>query len=624
MSKLDELDNGNNKSKPKGGLKVVNFSAEEDNDIKIYQDKKAESSNKKSTQEDDDRSLIYLDTDDDITAIISKVKANNSKDIALAPPKRFGALQSVVNLKLLLRVARNGRKKISLVTTDKALINLAAGLGIPVAKNINSSPVVPNIKVDDDVSDVIDGSDLSIGELDEAYSEADKAKDDKSMSAVVDAIETEDKINNDLNANGINDDEEDGSKNNNKKAKRAKGRGIPDFASFRKKLLIGLALLLLLGGGSVWAFIFAPHANILIKSKTTALDTKGSLNLIPSGDANFDTGTLVADIKQKKLNESANFEASGTKEIGERAKGVVTIYYYQLRYSPDGTHNIITINAGTRLYANGMQYTTDGPVTVEGCYTDINDYTRGRSEKCGSGVSVRATATNVGPEYNIAPNTSLAVSGHDQGTVVASVRDSFSGGKKETVKVVKQSDIDAAVEKIKNNLDSEKIKKELTSQVNDSDIIIDDSFSVNYGAVKASPNVDETPNGSGSVSVEVTYTLVSVSKKDLSKVLKSNVKAKPEAADQKVYDDGLKSIKFSGFSQVARGYTVNFQTTSHIGAKIDENQLKKQVIGKKSEEIKAGVSKLAGVTDVDVVMVPFWVNSVSSADKVNIKFTVDE
>lgn len=618
MSKLDELDNGNNKSKPKGGLKVVNFSAEEDNDIKIYQDKKAESSNKKSTQEDDDRSLIYLDTDDDITAIISKVKASNSKEIALAPPKRFGALQSVVNLKLLLRVARNGRKKISLVTTDKALINLAAGLGIPVAKNINSSPVVPNIKVDDDVSDVIDGSDLSIGELDEAYSDTDKAKEDKSMSAVVDAIETEDKINNDLNANGINDDEEDGSKNNNKKAKRAKGRGIPDFASFRKKLLIGLALLLLLGGGSVWAFIFAPHANILIKSKTTALDTKGSLNLIPSGDVNFDTGTLVANIKQKKLNESTNFEATGTKEVGERAKGVVTICNYQDRYNRnEGTSNTVTVNAGTRLYANGMQYTTDGSVTVEGKKdTDRTDCTRG--------VSVKATAVNVGSEYNIESNTPLAVAGYNQQTVGAVVRDSFSGGKKETVKVVKQSDIDAAVEKIKNNLDSEKIKKELTSQVNDSDIIIDDSFSVNYGAVKASPNVDETPNGSGSVSVEVTYTLVSVSKKDLSKVLKSNVKAKPEAADQKVYDDGLKSIKFSGFSQVARGYTVNFQTTSHIGAKIDENQLKKQAIGKKSEEIKAGVSKLAGVTDVDVVMVPFWVNSVSSADKVNIKFTVDE
>ena len=616
MSKLDELDNGNNKSKPKGGLKVVNFSAEEDNDIKIYQDKKAESSNKKSTQEDDDRSLIYLDTDDDITAIISKVKASNSKEIALAPPKRFGALQSVVNLKLLLRVARNGRKKISLVTTDKALINLAAGLGIPVAKNINSSPVVPNIKVDDDVSDVIDGSDLSIGELDEAYSDTDKAKEDKSMSAVVDAIETEDKINNDLNANGINDDEEDGSKNNNKKAKRAKGRGIPDFASFRKKLLIGLALLLLLGGGSVWAFIFAPHANILIKSKTTALDTKGSLNLIPSGDINFDTGTLVANIKQKKLNESTNFEATGTKEVGERAKGVVTICNYQTPGRSDvrNGNNDVTVDAGTRLYVNGMQYTTDGPVTVIGS----------GSKECTTGVAVRATAANVGPEYNIERGAQLAVSGHNQSEVGAVVRDSFSGGKKETLKVVKQSDIDAAVEKIKNNLDSEKIKKELTSQVNDSDIIIDDSFSVNYGAVKASPNVDETPNGSGSVSVEVTYTLVSVSKKDLSKVLKSNVKAKPEAADQKVYDDGLKSIKFSGFSQVARGYTVNFQTTSHIGAKIDENQLKKQVIGKKSEEIKASVSKLAGVTDVDVVMVPFWVNSVSSADKVNIKFTVDE
>lgn len=49
------------------------------------------------------KAVIYIDTEDDITAIIDRVKAAKSDIVALVPPKRTGVLQSVVNLKLLRR-----------------------------------------------------------------------------------------------------------------------------------------------------------------------------------------------------------------------------------------------------------------------------------------------------------------------------------------------------------------------------------------------------------------------------------------------------------------------------------------------------------------------------------------
>ena len=50
------------------------------------------------------KDIIYIDVEDDITAIIGKIKESKEKIIALVPPKRIGVLQSAVNLRLLARL----------------------------------------------------------------------------------------------------------------------------------------------------------------------------------------------------------------------------------------------------------------------------------------------------------------------------------------------------------------------------------------------------------------------------------------------------------------------------------------------------------------------------------------
>ena len=108
------------------------------------------------------RDLIYIDTDDDVTSIVGRIKASEEVVVALVPPKRIGVLQSVVNLRLLQRAAKNAHKRLAIVTTDPALMNLASGLAIPVAKNINAQAKVLEVSDDDDISDVIDGNDIAV------------------------------------------------------------------------------------------------------------------------------------------------------------------------------------------------------------------------------------------------------------------------------------------------------------------------------------------------------------------------------------------------------------------------------------------------------------------------------
>ena len=80
------------------------------------------------------KDVIHIDTEDDITSIIGKIKSSKERIIALVPPRRIGVLQSAVNIRLLARAAKSADKRVVIITSDNVLAGLAATADIPVAK----------------------------------------------------------------------------------------------------------------------------------------------------------------------------------------------------------------------------------------------------------------------------------------------------------------------------------------------------------------------------------------------------------------------------------------------------------------------------------------------------------
>ena len=556
------------------------------------------------------RDLIYIDTDDDVTSIVGRIKQSSEVVVALVPPKRIGVLQSVVNLRLLQRAAKVAKKRLAIVTTDPSLVNLASGLGIPVAKNINAQAKVPDMVDEEEISDVIDGNDIAVSDIPRSRREA---SEDKEISAAVAAIETDDRIKNDLDADGVPDDEEEKPKKPVKKKSK-----VPNINSLRNKLLIGGGIAVVLIGFLVWALIFAPQATITIQAKTSPLEISKTLTLIPSSDKDVADGRLSPVVKQKKTNESVEFEATGSREVGENAAGTVAFCYDETNFNPDtGEKNAITLDAGTRLYANNVQFTIDSAVTIEGGR-------KSASGKCETYYRVKATAVNIGEEGNIAKSTEMSVAGYSSLEAVA--YDDFTGGSKETVKVVQQSDVDAAVAKLRERGDSDAARDELKGQMSDSTVVIDSSFNTSQGEVKVSPAVGESPaeNGKATASLEITYTLVGVDRGDLGEVLDEQLKSETDGKNQKVYNNGLNEVKFSGFTTVDNGYSVVINTNGHVGPIINEDDVRKQAVGKKSEEIRALLMETDGVNDVSVNMSPFWVSKAPAENKIKVNFEINE
>ena len=171
------------------------------------------------------KDIIYIDVEDDITAIISKVKAAKEKVVALVPPKRIGVLQSAVNLRLLDRAAKQSDKRLVLITSNHALMSLAAAASLPVAKNLQSKPEIaeiPALDVDDG-EDVIDGEQLPVGELAKTAGQSEEASRDAAIAATL------------AEAPKLSERPS--------KPRVKSGVKVPNFNKFRKKLF------LIIGGG---------------------------------------------------------------------------------------------------------------------------------------------------------------------------------------------------------------------------------------------------------------------------------------------------------------------------------------------------------------------------------------
>jgi hypothetical protein len=552
------------------------------------------------------KDVIYIDIEDDITGIIGKVKAAGSKIVALVPPKRAGVLQSAVNLKLLQRAADASDKRVVLITSDHSLTALAAGVRMPVAKNLQSRPEVPEVEapaMDDE--EIINGAELPVGEMAAAMGGgavagtvgktlADKVDDDVDLR---DAPKAKDL------AAGAVAAKKPATPLSKKVSSKLK---IPDFTTFRNKFFlfggIGAALLIFL----VWALVFAPHAKITISAQTIAVNIDRTLSLDPKA-ASSDTAKLALkpNVQTLKKSVATTFTATGQKDVGNKASGTATL---SNGYDSSG----ISIPQGTVLVAaNGKKFTTNNTVTVPGATVS------GGSIKSGT-AKVGITASESGDSYNMAAQ-SYEVQGYPS---LGANSDATTGGTTQIATIVTQEDVDKAKGQLAQP-DTTGAKNELKKQFQGDYIIIEESFTSDQGQPSVEPAVGQ-PAQQAKITVETTYNYVAISRDDAKKVAGDVVNAALEGKDnQQMYSLGDNNITFQVFQKNENGtYSARFISTGFIGPKIDTDKLAEQITGKRFGEIQTLVNQIPGVQKVDIQLSPFWVNTAPSPDKIEVSFSV--
>jgi hypothetical protein len=547
------------------------------------------------------KDVIYIDVEDDITAIIGKVKDAKEKIVALVPPKRIGVLQSAVNLRLLQRAAAQSDKRLVLISNNSALAALAAAAKVPVAKNLQSKPELAEVSAlsVDNGDDIIDGAQLPVGELART---ADKSLGAAALSSPLDEAIKDDAA--ELSPRAIPPIAGQPLK----KPKSKTGK-VPNFNKFRKKLVIGIGGGVLLLIFLVWAIFFAPTATVIITARTTDSSANAKVNLGDTLSTSMSDGTVKTVTQTMKKDASVNVTPTGNKQVGEKAKGTMEITRTSV------SNQTMTVPAGTSFTSDGRSFVSTQSATLNGT-------TVGPSGIVQDSATVNVQAAEIGDEYNLSSRSyDSNVSG------ISAEGSDMSGGSSKTVKVVSDDDAQKAMDQIDQQNNPDDVKSDLKSKFNDTFIVLDTSFKTDKGNPQVTPGVgQEVTSGTATLTTTITYSLSAVAKADVSTFLDDYFKDQIKGlSDRRIYDNGADKVSFTDITAASKGFTANLVATAKIGPKIEDENVKDQAKGKRYGEIQSSIEAIQGVDNVDIKFWPFWVSTApNDTKKIKVEFNLNE
>jgi hypothetical protein len=565
------------------------------------------------------KETIYVDIDDEITAIIDKVRGAKGKVVALVLPKRATVLQSIVNMKLLKRTADDAGKNLVLITSEAGLLPLAGAVGLHVASTPTSKPSVPSAPVvNDDPEDVDAPLDISDGTADDDFdTTAAAAKPIGELAAAGASSKViDDEIDEAVDMNMDDDAAADAAKpvaaEKAAKPKKDKKLSVPNFDSFRKRLaLAGVALIVLIAAW-FYAFVVAPKATITIHTDSSTIPTNVNLTLstdAKSLDAN--DGIVPATLQNQQKTSTQQVPATGQQNNGQKANGTVTMSAGSCSGDVPAS-----LSNGTSLSASGHTYILSASVNF------VPTVSHGKCTFTGTSsgdTSIPISALKGGADYNVS-SANFTVSGRSD----VSASGSASGGTDDITKIVQQSDITTATSKITSG-DSDGVKQQLISNLQSKGLqAVSSTFLAGTPQVTTSAKAGDAVD-TVTVTAVTTYSMLGVKKSDLQTVVRSNVEGQLDRGKQVILDDGVANASFTQANPgTTSGASVSMSTKSQAGPQLDAAQLKTQLSGKKSGDVKNLIKQTPGVTDVDVKFSPFWVSSVPKASKVTINIVKAE
>lgn len=529
------------------------------------------------------KDTVYIDVDDEITAVIDKLRGSPHKIVALVLPKRAAVFQSTVNMKLLKRTAESTKKKIVLITSEAALLPLAGAAGLHVAKTLQSKPEIPPVPS-------AQGAGEGDKQLDPGAAVGDLAdnKDGDEESADV-------------------DDNKDTKTKDTSGKKKSKIK-VPNFEKFRLRIILGGLALVVLVVGFVLGWIVLPKASITITTDTSTVDANFSFIADTKAQApDEENSVLPAISKEFRRTDTEQVDASGEKNKGKKASGSIVMT------NCSETDGSVTIPEGTGVSTGDLTFVTDKSITLP-----PSAFSGGSGQCITPSETISATADQPGEKYNISSGEDFSVAGYPG--VEATNNSAMKGGTDDIVKIVSQADIDKgrkAIQDRANNTAAEDLREDLQ----------DENYFPIQGTLVASEPTITTDRKAGDEADSVTITsttvntMLGVKREDLARLIDAEVSNEIDADKQTVSDNGLSDAKFGVESREDSRTTINVAALVTIGPDLDSSEIKKQVAGKKRNQTEEIVREWPDIADVQVEYSPFWVSSTpNNTSKITIRF----
>lgn len=562
------------------------------------------------------KEVIYLEPEDDITDILTRIQQADKKLVALVPPKKATMLRSAVNMKLVARVAKEVEKVVVVVTADPAIMKMAMLARIPVAKTLQSRPVVPteenlraagleNAKDEDVISEGADEKAKADAKKDDQKSEA-KSEQAKKVDADLE-----------LDEKSLGLDEEDGKKSKKDKKKTDKKKpdsSAPFWQKYKTQLMIAIPVVIALIGVFVWATVFAPAATIKVAITSTANDFSENIRFTTDPNAeNLSEGVLYAEKQTISEKYDAEFAATGEEDRGQKASGSVEAKFTFIVSVGTSVNNSIPSDAVIST-VDGKTFKTTSAASVDWNGKKIKELNCDEKnvdngDRCTVTKTISVVATGSGDSYN----TTASTKWKDVNGFTISSPQGTSGGTTDIVKTVRAVDISQVVDGLVNEHEQEG-KEELLGDLKDKFLPIEASYTTETGEVSATPAVGDAvgENTKPKLSVEVSYSMFAVPKEKVEQFIRK----KQQLPDgQQIYT--INDLRFERFTTIED--TAKLKAVVAIGPIVSEDRIFEQAKGQKVGRVSADLKSISGVESVNIQTSYFWVSKIpTKREKVKI------
>ncbi|MFA5967411.1 MAG: hypothetical protein WC805_02760 [Patescibacteria group bacterium] len=527
------------------------------------------------------RKAIYLDASNDLYTTMMKVDRIDAEEVILVIPQSSVLFHSAVNFKILRSAAHRLHKTLAVVTADPKGQSLAQRAGLPAYKDVELNEEIATAAVTVSSPPLVNPDELPVAAREIKIKYKRKLPVSRPVPPPVAVITTA--------AAATRSSERETSRWLRPKLK-------PNFLH-RLTVLGWVAISLTVLGFVIYLVI--PKATINLEISAEPFMHKFQLVLADKNDKeaagqNVFKGRFV--VVEKKLTQT--FAATGTKNNGNKAGGIVTIYNYTRAVKPLG------LRAQTRLQA------PDGQIFKLQDEILISSATVGAGGKLVPGrANVRVEAAEGGTQGNLAAATKFTIPG--LGTtgvdmVYGQNDNPFSGATDEESKMISEEDIKLAQDSISKNvfIDAE---AELQKQIGRKEELI--PTLIKNDIINVVPSAAAgTARDNFDLDIQVRSWTLLPDKGQLDKIMQNTINS-VVPANRELTSPTLRGVKIvlgnADFNTHIIDFTVDIDGS--VAPKISTAELSESLANRSLKSVEALFNSIPDIISHRITLWPFWV-----------------
>jgi len=381
---------------------------------------------------------------------------------------------------------------------------------------------------------------------------------------------------------------------------------VSSFMNFKGKKVIFIPVviivLLILG---FFLFIFDSNATVTLNVKPDISEKNQSVTFSTTSPTDVKNNIIAAEFVSIDEDGTSETAATGTKAIGDKAKGTVTIFS-QLSDSQ-------TLSKGTVIKSpNGLSFTLDNNVTINSIGSHSADQAITPST-----VNANVTAGDIGKEFNLPSGTKFTIAGFTTSDLVAKNDNPFSGGTSKTVTVVSKDDVAKLLADLPKKLE-DKAKNDIAGKLSGDKAMLPNFVSKNVDKKDFDKNVGDEAS-QVTLTGTVSYQGLSYNKNDIVSLALNLFNYK----DITINKDNL-NVLVKDITAKEKEVQANLNIQALLLPKIDDGTLTAQIAGQptaKAESILSGLTHVSSVSISISPSIPFVTKNLPRNSK-NIKILI--